>query len=258
MWPDPIFTLFGYPINLYSLFYVSGAIPAYGLGMWLARERGIPPGRVLDATLVGGIGALAAVWAVNLATTHFQLQLPNLWGIPALAGAILAVTFYGWRNTLVKGNLWPALDVIFAPLALYDGISRIGCFTAGCCHGRPVCPECHFPWTVTFTNPHSASIYLGVPLYPTQLMLALGNFLLAAFLVAVRNHPLFRGALLWVYLIGYGGLRFGVEFYRGDVRTMVGDLYLSQVLGLLAALLGGVMLTRHVVMHTRTHRVSMA
>jgi phosphatidylglycerol:prolipoprotein diacylglycerol transferase len=244
VFPQTLFSIAGYNVNLYLLFYTLGGIPAIILGLRLARERAIPLMIVMDVCVIGGISALGAALLFYALTQSFLPTLPNVWGIPAIAGFLIAAIIYGARHPLRQANVLVPLDVAFAPLALYQAITRLGCFCAGCCHGKPVCVECQFPWAVTFADPSSASIYQGVPVYPTQLLLALGDLLIALMLLAIRNKPEFRGALIWVYLIGYGALRFSVEFTRGDVRAMVGDLYLSQVIGLALALIGALMLAR--------------
>ncbi|MBI5651083.1 MAG: prolipoprotein diacylglyceryl transferase [Chloroflexi bacterium] len=251
MFPQTLFSIAGYNVNFYILFYILGLAPAIILGLWLARARGIPLMIVLDVCVLGGIGAIGAALAFYVLTQSFLPTLPNVWGIPAIAGFLIAAIIYGARHPLRQANVLVPLDVAFAPLALYQAITRLGCFCAGCCHGKPVCGECQFPWAITFSDPSSASIYQGVPVYPTQLFLALGDVLIALALLALRNKPEFRGALIWVYLIGYGALRFFVEFTRGDVRAMIGDLYLSQVIGLALALIGALMLARRFVFGTR-------
>jgi len=57
-------------------------------------------------------------------------------------------------------------------------------FTAGCFHGKPVCPLCNFPFAVTFSDSNSASIDRGFPIHPTQLYEAIGNFALVLVLLA--------------------------------------------------------------------------
>ncbi len=119
-----------------------------------------------------------------------------------------------------------AMDVTTPPLSLYQGLARLGCFAAGCCHGTP---SLNLPWAVTFTDPRAACPYLGTPLHPAQIYLSVGSLALSAALVGLALRPaVLRGWLLAVYLIGYGGLRFSVEFVRGDHRPFLGLLSLNQ------------------------------
>ena len=123
-----------------------------------------------------------------------------------------------------KLNFLKAADHFAPALALAHGFGRIGCFMAGCCYGRPVTRG----FGVAFTSPASEvpQAYLGVPLYPTQLFEAAGNLLIFGGLVWLsrREKTLPGGMVFAAYMLAYSGLRFMVEFLRGDDR---GDSWLG-------------------------------
>ena len=133
-----------------------------------------------------------------------------------LSGA--AVFFFMARR--LKLDSLRAADLFAAALALGHTFGRIGCFLAGCCHGRPT--SC--PMAVTFTSPASevSPFFLGVPLHPTQLYEAGGNLaiflLLNAALGRTLRGKLPAGAVTALYAALYSALRFSVEFLRGDDR----------------------------------------
>jgi phosphatidylglycerol:prolipoprotein diacylglycerol transferase len=131
----------------------------------------------------------------------------------SILGCILAVTItlpiwlYYCRIPVL-----PFLDLlaIFAPLL--QGISRIGCFCAGCCYGLPT----QIPWAVMYTDPHS-SAPLGVYIHPTQLystVILVSIF--AFFYCIVQYQPLRQGQLTSFYLICASLERFVVDFWRAD------------------------------------------
>jgi phosphatidylglycerol:prolipoprotein diacylglycerol transferase len=110
---------------------------------------------------------------------------------------------------------------LFAPaLALGHAFGRIGCFSAGCCYGSPT--SCAL--SVTFTNPASEvnPAFLGVPLHPTQLYEAAGNFMiflvLNAALTRSQKNGWRAGRVVALYAALYSVERFLVEFLRGDDR----------------------------------------
>jgi phosphatidylglycerol:prolipoprotein diacylglycerol transferase len=114
----------------------------------------------------------------------------------------------------------PALGAadLFAPaLALGHAFGRVGCFLAGCCHGRPAPAG---PFSVVFTDPSCevAPNLLGVPLYPSQLLEAGGNLLIFALLHRALGKRYRPGAVLALYAALYSVLRFLIEFLRGDDR----------------------------------------
>ncbi len=75
-----------------------------------------------------------------------------------------------------------------------------------------------------------------------QLYESLGCLLITLLLWSLHRRPEARGRLIWVYVLSYGLLRFGLEFFRGDVRPMVGALSLNQVVCLGFVVIGAALL----------------
>lgn len=160
----------------------------------------------------------------------FQYGFVFYGGLAAGAAAFFA---YCRRNGL---DFLKTADGFAPALALAHGFGRIGCFLAGCCYGRPSPGG----FGVAFTNPlcDVPQAYLGVPLYPAQLLEAAGNFLIfwgLARLSRRADQPP-GGMVLAAYVLSYAVLRFAVEFLRGDDRggVLLG-LSPAQIASLLAA-----------------------
>jgi len=141
----------------------------------------------------------------------------------SILGSIICVLFtaslYLWYNGL---KLLRILDfaAVYAPLM--QSISRIGCFFAGCCHGKPT----DSILGVVYTHPLSAAPN-NVQLHPTQLYSALalfGIFLCIYYLA--RNVNLKPGQLACSYLAFASIERFFLDFMRGD-RGLASNSYLS-------------------------------
>ena len=120
------------------------------------------------------------------------------------------------------------LDYVSLLAPLWHVFGRLGCFLAGCCHGRAA----DLPWAVSFTHPRCMvdGALRGVPVHPTQLYEAVGDaaiFLLLWKLVLPRLEAgrLGLGALSGLYFAAYGLLRFAIEPFRGD--TVAGVLGLT-------------------------------
>ena len=130
-------------------------------------------------------------------------------------------------------------DFMIVGLPLGHALGRVGCFLAGCCHGRPT----DLPWGVTFTDPHSmvSPELLGVPLHPVQLYEAVGNLLIFFLLHKLYQRPHKNGTILLAYIACYSLLRFMLEFVRGDFR---GSYFLglspAQLIALAAAVVAAV------------------
>jgi phosphatidylglycerol:prolipoprotein diacylglycerol transferase len=98
-------------------------------------------------------------------------------------------------------------------LLIGQGIGRIGCFFAGCCHGK----ACDLPWAVTFPN---ASPPANYPVHPTQLYEAFLNFAFYFILVKViRPKTTKVGQTMAIYLMFAGLERFLIEFIRVNPRV---------------------------------------
>jgi phosphatidylglycerol:prolipoprotein diacylglycerol transferase len=156
-------------------------------------------------------------------------------------GLLLAIAvggFYAWRQKLP----FAALADVYAPgVALGHVFGRLGCFSAGCCWGKPT----DLPWGVTFTDLYSAQMVgvpLGVALHPTQLYEAGAEALIFALLVLLWRRRTFSGQIFASYLMLYAVARFLIEFFRDDPRGgfyFDGALSLPQVLSLALFVVAG-------------------
>ena len=243
-------------LHTYGLFVAGAILAALWMGSRLAKAREIPPEKVMDLTFYAVLAGLAGarLFYVLLNPSLFRgdwLGILRVWegGLVfygGFIGALAAVLVYIRRHRLAGGTIFDILAVA-APLG--HAIGRIGCFFAGCCHGK----VCDLPWAVTFTDPMTLARPVGVPLHPTQLYEAFANLLIFALLFTLYHRKKFAGRLFLVYVMVYGIARAIIEIFRGDPRGFVFDgmLSTSQALGLTAATVAALLL---VVLHIRNKR----
>jgi phosphatidylglycerol:prolipoprotein diacylglycerol transferase len=197
---------------------------AFLTALWLAGKLAARAGLNVDA--VTNLGIYCALAAIVGAKLMMFLVDPSFREHPSeifsLATLQSAGVFYGGLIAALAVSWWyihktglPPLKTadVFAPaIALGHGIGRLGCFSAGCCHGV----ECNMPWAVTFTNPAAQmdAKWLGVPLHPTQLYEALAEFLIFGVLYWRFGKAHSPGAVISLYLMLYSTARFIVEFFR--------------------------------------------
>jgi phosphatidylglycerol:prolipoprotein diacylglycerol transferase len=96
-----------------------------------------------------------------------------------------------------------------------QAIGRLGCFAAGCCHGRPT----DVAWAVTFRDIYATRAVgtpIDTPLHPTQLYESAAAFLIFGFLLWLAARKKFDGQVVLAYVVLYSITRFVIEFYRGD------------------------------------------
>lgn len=106
----------------------------------------------------------------------------------------------------------PFLDIIAFVGPIVQGFGRVGCFLAGCCHGK----VCDSVLGVTFSHPDSLANPKNVPLYPTQLFDIGINIIILLTLIWFEKRQQFKGQLMLIYLMMYAVGRSINELFRGD------------------------------------------
>lgn len=133
------------------------------------------------------------------------------WQGGLILGSIVVMLFIKSK----KLPLSQMLDVLVPYLALGQSIGRIGCFLNGCCYGRQFDGGIYFPV-------HDAT------LYPTQLYLSAGYFIIYIILKRYQKFSAMPGLVFASYLILASSLRFGVEFFRADHEILFLGLSIFQ------------------------------
>ncbi len=136
-----------------------------------------------------------------------------------IAGTITVVSLL----LLKKKSLGDYGDIIGPVLLLGQGIGRIGCFFAGCCHGD----VCHVGPGVSFPGGSQASFHqyheglinsysqISLPVYPTQLYETFFNVTIFFLLIKyIRPRLKKKGSTFALFLIIAGVERFFLEFIR--------------------------------------------
>ncbi len=217
----------------YGLLVASGVILAW---IWMQRRAardGIDPEAssraamwALGGGLLGGKLGLLAVelpWFLahpgDLLGADFLQAAGVIW--TAVLGGLVGLLYAARSGGVPLGRL---ADAAAPAIPVAQAIGRLGCLMAGCCFGS----ASSLPWAVVYTSAAArqrTGVPLGVPLHPAPIYEALGSLLLvlplALWAGARRRRP---GEGAAAYLVGYGILRFGVEFFRGDT---VRGLWLS-------------------------------
>ena len=229
--------VFGVKISTYGVLVAIGLIVAYFLSLRLSRREGIPPEKAeavfIYAALFGIVGSRIAFIVEHPEDIESFWDVFAIWkgGVSfygGLAGGILGVIVAVKRHSL---DLWKVADVAAPSLALAHSIGRLACTSAGCCYGRPV-PNVedvsvgiHFMKDFPFfyvVFPSGAVAPYGIPLYPTQIMEAVGNFIIFLILLLIFKRKAFNGEVFVIYMILYGTERFALEFYRGVTPPIEG------------------------------------
>lgn len=272
MWPT-LFkqqTSFGeVPYNSWGLMITLAFLAASIVSHRRAARVGIDPDKMV------GLYLLAIVLGLSGARLlHFLMATPDvffadpliffrIWqgGFAFYGGFILAGIggiLYGIRRGM---NPWKLADVVGPTVMLGLAFGRIGCFLAGCCHGKridlpadatPLFPDTftggqlflidHFPFVAELTR-HGVG-HNDVPVYPTQLWESAAAFTIFLLTSWIWRHRRFDGQVMAAVLLLYSAWRPINESMRGDeVRGVgyLGFLTTSQLISIPVAVLGVVL-----------------
>lgn len=226
-------------LHTYGFLLAAGFLIALKVAAVRGRKFGVEANLMMDLGLYILVSALVGAKLLLLIVDwehyrHDPLSLIRSGGV-FYGGLVAAVLTSIWFFRKHRLSVWLMTDILAPSVALGHAIGRLGCFTAGCCYGKPTTA----PWGVTFTDPYAKEIVgvpLNVALHPTQLYEAVVEFALFGFLVFLAGRKRFDGQIFWTYVAGYSLARFVIEFFRGDLErgfVFGGALSTSQVIALL-------------------------
>ena len=253
MYPE-LFRIGSFPINTYGVFLAIAFLCGILITARLAERDGLPRERVYDLCLWMLLASLIGSKVLMLFTEPeyrenplglLSLDFLRSGGVfyGGLIGAILAGYFLMKRYQL---PFWKTADACAPGIAIGNFFGRQGCFSAGCCWGKPT----SLPWGVQFSElGHEIT---GVPidqhLHPTQLYESFAMLLVFFFLLWLHKRKRFSGQVVLVYGLLYAVIRFAVEFVRDDPRgdilglTTLTGLSTSQMISLIIGIVALVLL----------------
>ncbi len=278
----------GVPVFGYGLFLMLGFVAGLALAWHRAKTRGVSRDAVIDIGLIsifaGVVGARLAYLLIDYEPADGAYGSPAEWfavwqgGLTFQGGLFLALVadwlYLRWKAIPV-GRMF---DIYAPSLAIGVGFGRIGCLLNGCCWGKPAPAgsmfAMRFPdaiesmgqqfqlyaaapaaWADMATSlGYPAGAVPTIPIYATQIISALGLFIIAAGLLwAERRRPdRPEGQVIVWFLFAYGIGRFLIEFWRDDTPLRYGfagfpGLRLGQWLAL-------AMIAAGIVLHFMLHR----
>lgn len=206
-------------IHTYGFLIAVGFLVALGLAVREARKQEISQDKLTDLAFYCLLSAIIGSRLFFIFTNwgyyrDHPADTLKIWegGLVFYGGLIFAVPTALWFIRRSGLQLWKTFDLFAPSIAIGHAIGRLGCFCAGCCYGKPA-PG--LPWAVIFSDPHSLALR-GVPLHPSQLYEAAGEFLNFLLLLTLRRYQTFEGQLFWLYIMNYAVIRSVIEIFRGD------------------------------------------
>jgi phosphatidylglycerol:prolipoprotein diacylglycerol transferase len=252
---DPtLFSIGSFELRYYGLMYIVAFALTYVLLFYRCRKDGFDEyttERIQDlmvwfilGTILGGRLGYVLFYDFSYFAAHpLKIILPfefeggfRFTGISGMSyhGGLLGVVAAGYLfSRRHKLSFLRMLDFVAPAAPLGYTFGRLGNFINGELFGRVTTK----PWGMVFPLDPSGQLR-----HPSQLYEAFfeGVFLFAI-LWSLRNHPRVRGGLLGLYLMGYGLVRFGIEFFRQPdphLMYILGPFTMGQLLCAAMILLG--------------------
>ena len=243
-----LFRIGSFPVHTYGVFLALAFLSAILVAVRLGSRDGLPKERLYDLCLWMLLASLVGSKILMLFTEPeyrgnplalLSLDFLRSGGVfyGGLIGAVVTGYFLMRRYKL---PWWKTADACAPGIALGNVLGRLGCFSAGCCWGKPTSA----PWGVRFTElAHEITgVPAGVPLHPTQLYESFSMLIVFFFLLWLHRHRRFNGQVILAYALLYSVIRFVIEFFRDDPRgdilglTTLTGLSTSQMIGIVVGI----------------------
>jgi len=223
-----LFEIGSFPLYSYGFFIGLGILLGFSYMYWQGKKQfglTFDQGYTLFVTLIlaGGIGGKVFVIFQD---PSFYFSNPKKLisgsGFVFYGTLLLTIPTMLWYFRKIRITILGMLDIMAVVACIMHGFGRIGCFMAGCCHGKPT----ESILGITFTNPISQAEPLHIPLHPTQLYEAMLIFGLLSALIFLKSKKKFDSQLFLIYLIVYAAGRGVIEIFRGDIQRgfLVGNI----------------------------------
>ncbi len=275
-WFDPEYgrnLFFAQPLVLhtYGVCIAVGFVFAIWIATIEARRTLLDPARMLDLAfwvlIAGMVGSRIVFMMVEWESYYNRCFEPSLEGLSApdcmallrfwegglvfyggLIGAGLVGIYY-LRKHNMEVTRYVDAAVVGIPIGQFFG--RLGCLSAGCCHGKYVPSEraigIHWPDNTAAFDVILRDLGQGadralfmaerfVSAHPTQLYESGASLMLFCVLLFVRTRKQFNGQIAIIYMMSYAVIRGVIEIFRGDkVRGFIFEYTnpaISEALGL--------------------------
>jgi phosphatidylglycerol:prolipoprotein diacylglycerol transferase len=242
------------PIYSYGVMLGLSLVIGWYLTLTLAEKDGLPKETMANCYVLTAVAAIVGSRVLYILTNLDEFKtLADLFalrkgGLVAYGGFIGGFLGSWAYLSSKKIRLMPWADAAVPSLATGLLVTRIGCYLFGCDFGKRL-PDSSpafmkklgtFPhWAQgTLENGDGSPAYVrhldlfrgspleqtihdtnhSLPVHPTQIYESLVGLALFALLMWQRKHLKFRGQIFFLFVFGYGFLRFLLEIIRDDVE----------------------------------------
>ena len=208
----------------YALIVMLSVAVGYAVAVFRMRKSGVNKQTILYTSLLAFVCTMAGSFMLAFKVTSEGIGI-GFSGLGAAVGMITGV-FISELIIRDKPDLVMTSFVVSAPL-MY-GLAKMGCFLAGCCHGK----EYYGPFAVVYSNEHAGSYF------PIQLVDMVIFLLLHVFAVLITNKMKNKVRAIYIILGVTIPIRFALEYtlYYHDGSLIASGQVTVLIVGVLAVL----------------------
>ncbi|MBI3556795.1 MAG: prolipoprotein diacylglyceryl transferase [Deltaproteobacteria bacterium] len=214
-----------FPVHSYGFLIAVGFL----LCVWVSKREGQRQGlsgeKIVDlgfwSLLVGMIGS-RILYVITLYPHYLAhpYEIFYVWegGLVFFGGPLLCIPFFFWYTKHYQLPRWKIIDIGATAIPLAHAFGRLGCLSAGCCHGKATGGNWGIKLYTELVEPGLRGVYV----HPTQIYESVCLMVLFFGLRSMRYRKKFDGEIVCTYLITYSIIRSIIEVFRGDtVRGFV-------------------------------------
>jgi phosphatidylglycerol---prolipoprotein diacylglyceryl transferase len=230
-----------FSFNTYGVLLAIAFVTGLLLMARLAARDGLDRQKVIDLGLWVLAASLIGSKALMVITEWDSSYRENPWQIFSLDFLRSGGVYYGGFIGAVIASVivmryyklpwWRTADSFAPGIILGQAIGRLGCFSAGCCWGKPTTAW----YGVHFSEKghEITGVPVGIGLHPTQLYEAGAALLILAALLLIHRRRRFDGQVILAYAMLYSVARFIIEYWRDDPRGEIFGISTSQFIAII-------------------------
>ena len=184
----------------YALIVMLSVAIGYAAAVFRMRKYGVNKQTIFYTSLLSFICTMAGSFMMAFKITSEGIGI----GFSGLGAAVGMITGVFISGIIIKDKPDLVMTSFVAAAPLMYGLAKIGCFLAGCCHGK----EYYGPFAVVYSNEHAGSYF------PIQLVDMTIFILLHVFAVIITNKMKNKVRAIYIILAVTIPIRFVLEYTR--------------------------------------------
>ncbi len=202
----------GYGQTAYNIFIILCLVGVIAFNVWYSSKYGITKRKAFISSVYIFAVIYAWIYFLSWAESGFKI-----FGGKNLVRGFVYIPVFAYPMARLLKIEWHRMCDFLAPCgSLAQGINKIGCMFAGCCHG--------YPWKYGIYCPDTGG--RAFPCQPVESIIYLTIVVLVV-LYAKRKKYVPGGSSFALMLILFGTSRFLLEFARDEAKLFLGCSSLS-------------------------------